>query len=66
MVGCLLFTLYFATFTIEGEGLPKWLAILNDVCLLISVFCSLILWEHHKSKIEKLKDDIERLKEKQS
>lgn len=66
MVGCILFVMYFMAWIIMGDDLPKWLQVLNYIALVLSTVAASILWEIHKSKVEKLEEEVKRLKDLQN
>lgn len=66
MAGCIVFAIYFMAWIIAGDDLPEWLQVLNSIAFVASIMAAMIFWEIHKSKVEKLEEELKRLKESQS
>lgn len=44
--------------------MPDWIAICHILIVVGSLLAAIIVWEVHKSRVEKLEKEVERLKEK--
>ena len=64
MIQCLYFSLYFLVWFIAGKELPEWLQAVNLMLVFVSMILSLFFWERHKERVEKLEEEVKRLKEK--
>lgn len=46
--------------------MPEWLAICHVLIVIGCLLAAIIIWEVHKSRVEKLEKEVERLKEKEN
>ena len=66
MIQCIFFAIYFEMWFVIGEDLPDWIVVLNTIGLALTTIASIVLWECHKDRIEKLEEEIKQLKESQN
>lgn len=66
MVQCIAFSMFFLLWFILGENLPTWVVFINTLGLFISQAAAIVMWENHKMKVEKLEEELKRLKESQN
>lgn len=63
MIGFIIYAMMLFT-TLHFVELPDWLKVINVVLLVICVCVSLFMWERHKEKVEKLEEEINKIKSK--